>query len=241
MSDPLAGGAALATVSVARFLDRTCAEGPGLRTAIWVQGCSIRCRGCFNPHMWPFRGGTPISARSLVERVLAAGTEGVTLLGGEPFDQAGPLARVAAGVQATGLSVMTFSGYTFEWLRGAAGEGHADIAALLDATDLLVAGPFLREHLDRKRPWLGSTNQELVPLGSHGTHLLEWMPETPDRLEIRVDAGGTIRVNGWADTDRLDALLNDALSNDALSNDARPGRGRGKPRDQGGSPHREAE
>ncbi|MEU4625342.1 4Fe-4S cluster-binding domain-containing protein [Actinoplanes sp. NPDC023801] len=66
MSEPL--------VRVARFLERTTAEGPGERTAIWVQGCSIRCPGCFNPHLFGSRGGTLTSPDDLVRRVLAAGS-----------------------------------------------------------------------------------------------------------------------------------------------------------------------
>ncbi|HZI36693.1 MAG TPA: 4Fe-4S cluster-binding domain-containing protein, partial [Acidimicrobiia bacterium] len=44
-------------VRVLRFLPATDAEGPGRRAALWVQGCSIRCPGCFNPHSWAFDGG----------------------------------------------------------------------------------------------------------------------------------------------------------------------------------------
>ncbi|MFD0585530.1 4Fe-4S cluster-binding domain-containing protein [Dactylosporangium darangshiense] len=84
-----------AAVRVGRFVERTVAEGPGERTAIWVQGCSIRCEGCFNPHLWAFRGGTVVPTAAVIARVLAAGTEGLTLLGGEPFDHAAPLAAVA--------------------------------------------------------------------------------------------------------------------------------------------------
>jgi len=46
-------------VRVARFIARTGAEGPGTRSALWVQGCTIRCPGCFNPHLWGARGGGP--------------------------------------------------------------------------------------------------------------------------------------------------------------------------------------
>src|SRR3712207_8499495 len=47
----------------------------------WVQGCSLRCPGCFNPHLWTARGGTLRGADELVEEADGAGVEGITLLG----------------------------------------------------------------------------------------------------------------------------------------------------------------
>ncbi|WP_426506282.1 4Fe-4S cluster-binding domain-containing protein [Dactylosporangium sp. McL0621] len=209
------------TLAVGRFVERTVAEGPGERTALWVQGCTIRCAGCFNPHLWTFRGGTPTPTADVLARVLAAGTEGLTLLGGEPFDHAAPLAVVAAGVRAAGRSVMTFSGYTTAQLDSAVHGGRADVAALLAATDLLVAGPFVAGLVDHARPWAGSANQEYVHRGDRIPPSA--LAATPDRLEITVGADGTLAVNGWADDETLDALLSESA--------ARPGSGaRARPR-----------
>lgn len=194
-------------VALARFVAATRAEGPGERSALWVQGCAIRCPGCFNPQLWGFRGGELVEPAELVERVLAAGTEGVTLLGGEPFDQAAALAEVAAGVRRAGRSVMTFTGYTRAGLRRAVENGRDDVAALLAETDLLVAGPFRADQVDTRRPWVGSTNQEFVLLGDRFPGLLDELTRTPDRVEVTVDAAGGISVNGWAELDALDELL----------------------------------
>ncbi|WP_432976410.1 4Fe-4S single cluster domain-containing protein [Dactylosporangium sp. CA-233914] len=183
------------------------AEGPGERTALWVQGCTIRCPGCFNPHLWTFRGGEPAPTRAVLDRVLAAGTEGLTLLGGEPFDHAAPLAVIAAGVRAAGRSVMTFSGYTTAQLNRAVHSGRTDVAALLEATDLLIAGPYVAALVDRHRPWAGSTNQEFVQR-SDRIRVAEAVA-TRDRLEITVAPDGVLSVNGWADDETLDALLHD--------------------------------
>jgi anaerobic ribonucleoside-triphosphate reductase activating protein len=194
-------------VAVARFLASTDAEGPGERTAVWVQGCTIRCPGCFNPHLWTSRGGQLTPSAALAARVLAANTTGVTFLGGEPFDQAAALAKVAATVAAAGRSVMTFTGYTTAQLDHAVRIGRSDVAALLAATDLLVAGPFLADHLDLARPWAGSTNQEFVLRTDRFPDLLDALATTPDRVEVTVSADGEVAVNGWADTDALDTLL----------------------------------
>jgi len=197
------------TVAVARFLPYTVAEGPGERSAIWVKGCSIRCRGCFNPHMWSAKGGELWSSEELVARVVAAGTEGLTLLGGEPFDQASALAVVAAGVRAAGLSVMTFTGFTVDQLRGSVDEGREGVAALVASTDLLVAGPFLADQIDTTRPWVGSRNQEFVALTDRYADVLKNLDNAHDRVEVNVDASGRISVNGWAEMETLDALLAD--------------------------------
>ncbi|MBG0564949.1 4Fe-4S single cluster domain-containing protein [Actinoplanes aureus] len=194
-------------VRVARFLDRTTAEGPGERTAIWVQGCTIRCAGCFNPHLFGVRGGVPTPPADLVARVLATGTPGLTLLGGEPFEQAAGLAAVATGVRRAGRSVMTFTGYEYDQLREQAASGRDDVAALLDATDLLVAGLFRQDLLDHDRPWVGSTNQRFIRLSDRIEDVPIDVAVTPDRLEVTVTASGAVSVNGWADIETLDALL----------------------------------
>ena len=144
-------------VRVATVIPETDAEGPGRRFAIWVQGCTIRCDGCFNPHMWGASGGSAVSVSQLVDRIKAADVEGVTFLGGEPFEQARPLSRLAGWVQQLGLSVMVFTGLDFEDLAGPqAPDGAGDLVA---QTDLLITGPYLASEPDRVRPWVGSTNQ----------------------------------------------------------------------------------
>ena len=197
-----------------RFLPSTAAEGPGLRAALWVQGCSVRCPGCFNPHLWAEIGGTVTNtatlANTFVTDAVAAGVEGITLLGGEPFDQAEALATIAEAFRAAGLTVMTFSGYTLDLLT-AWSATRPDIARLLAATDLLIDGPYLRDAPDAVRPWLGSTNQgirALTPAYADEVARIEKNGGL-DRLEIRISRDGRIDVNGWADDAALEELLHD--------------------------------
>lgn len=199
-------GAGPDRVVVARVVERTIAEGPGERTAIWVQGCSVRCPGCFNPHLWTLRGGEHVPVHELVAVVVDAGTSGVTFLGGEPFDQAAALQHVAAGVRAAGRSVMTFTGYEYETLLDLSGH-RPDVAGLLTHTDLLVDGPYLADQPDPARPWVGSTNQRFHFLSARHPELRPAVETTPDRLEVTVRADGMVEVNGWASSDMLDALL----------------------------------
>ncbi|WP_248283184.1 4Fe-4S single cluster domain-containing protein [Cryobacterium arcticum] len=197
-----------------RFLAATAAEGPGIRSALWVQGCSVHCPGCFNPQLWAEIGGrvenTAVLAARFVADAQAAGVEGITLLGGEPFDQAAALASVAEAFRAAGLTVMTFSGYPLELLTEWAAT-RPDIARLLAATDLLIDGPYLRDQPDAVRPWLGSTNQgirALTPAYADEVARIE-REGGLDRLEIRIHRDGRIDVNGWADDAALEDLLHD--------------------------------
>lgn len=197
-----------------RFLASTSAEGPGVRAAVWVQGCSVKCPGCFNPHLWSERGGRDDDPASLaddwVAAARAAGAEGITLLGGEPFDQAGAMAVVAQAFRDAGLTVMTFTGYTHAQLQGWGAE-RDDIRALLEATDLLADGPYLADRPDTVRPWIGSTNQGLRALTPAYAELIASVEQGggQDRLEIRIARDGTVSVNGWADDAALEILLGD--------------------------------
>jgi anaerobic ribonucleoside-triphosphate reductase activating protein len=176
----------------------TRAEGPGARFALWLQGCSLRCPGCCNPHLFEAEGGTLVSVADLLIEVAAvrAQVEGVTLLGGEPFEQAEALAPFASGVRALGLSVLTFSGYRLEELHARRDPG---IRALLAATDVLVDGRYEASRPETSRLWAGSTNQRFHYLTSRYSPEIE-TPRGDDALrtvEVRLGSDGTLAVNGW--------------------------------------------
>ncbi|MFC8681839.1 4Fe-4S single cluster domain-containing protein [Microbacterium ureisolvens] len=204
-----------ADVRWSRFLPATEAEGPGRRAAVWLQGCAVHCPECFNPQLWADRGGrlTEVTATAAdwLEQATAAGAEGLTLLGGEPFDQAGAAASVARVFREAGLGVMTFTGYPLDRLEAWAAAGRDDIAALLEATDLLCDGPYLRDLPDARRPWVGSRNQGIRALsGRYAAEVRDIAARgAGDRLEVRIDRDGVVAVNGWATDAALAALLDD--------------------------------
>jgi anaerobic ribonucleoside-triphosphate reductase activating protein len=181
----------------------TRAEGPGLRYALWLQGCSIRCPGCCNPHLFEAAGGAAVPVRDLLAEVAAAralsGIEGVTLLGGEPFDQPAALARFAEGVRAMGLSVVAFSGYTLEEVRAREAAGQRGFGRLLGALDVLVDGRYEAARPERQRLWAGSTNQRFHYLTGRYSPAIE----RPGRgqplrtLELRISPEGRLSANGW--------------------------------------------
>lgn len=191
---------------IASTITSTRAEGPGHRFAVWVQGCTIRCDGCFNPHMWSPSGGATVTPAELAQQVTATDVEGVTLLGGEPFEQAPALARFAKHLRVRGLSVMVFTGYYREDLELS---GQPGVADLLAQTDLLVDGPYVAEQPDLNRPWIGSTNQRFHFLTDRYRHLEPQLTSMPDRIEVRIKPTGEVSLNGWATVEQLDDLLAD--------------------------------
>ena len=186
-------------------VDETLAEGPGARFAVWAQGCSLRCPGCCNPHFFGAAGGSEVAVTALLDRLAAARTrvEGITLLGGEPFEQAEPLAAFASGARALGLSVMTFSGYTLEELRGPLAP--LGSATLLAETDLLVDGRYRAEEPESARRWAGSRNQRFHFLSSRYQPGIEAIaPGEPARtVELRLSPDGGLHVSGWPERWRL--------------------------------------
>lgn len=186
---------------VYRVVDRTRAEGPGIRACVWVQGCSIHCPGCFNAHTWDPRGGRDVPVVALAERITGLDVEGVTFMGGEPFEQAVALAELGARVRASGRSVMTFTGYERERLEVGDGPGWADLLAV---TDLLVDGRYDWRRPDTARPWVGSTNQRFHFLTDRYSGLA--LEEHHDRVEVRLLPDGRVHINGMASGAALRAL-----------------------------------
>jgi anaerobic ribonucleoside-triphosphate reductase activating protein len=185
-----------------RFLPFTRAEGPGNRACLWVQGCPIRCPGCFNPSTWSKSGGYDVTVEELEARILdASNIEGVTFLGGEPFEQAEALSDLGYRVRQVGLSVMTFTGYLLEDIVKSTRQGWQD---LLGVTDLLLDGPYIRDLTDTSRPWLGSSNQWYHFLTPRYRHLEAELGDIPNRLEIRLQPDGKVFINGLASSEMLD-------------------------------------
>jgi anaerobic ribonucleoside-triphosphate reductase activating protein len=183
-------------LSLAQTVPVTEAEGPGLRFALWFQGCPLRCPGCCNPEMLPFIGGTERTVGEVLAEISDAhrshGIEGITLLGGEPLAHAAGAAVLARETRHLGLTVMVFTGYTFEQARELSDSAVAD---LLVHTDILVDGPYVRELPDTRRRWIGSTNQRIHFLSDR------YRADDPcwrqaNTLEIRL-RGGELSVNGF--------------------------------------------
>ncbi|NOY26763.1 MAG: radical SAM protein [Oligoflexia bacterium] len=162
--------------------------GPGSRTVLWVRGCSRRCTGCIAAPILDDGPVLAITPEELVARIQDTEDEGITISGGEPFEQAEALAPIARALRSAGRSVMIYSGHVYADLVGSQAPA---VAALLEEADLLVDGPF-----DQTRQadllWRGSSNQRIHVL-SHRYQCLAGDLDGPGvGVEIRLDDQGRL-------------------------------------------------
>ncbi|MEC7985932.1 MAG: 4Fe-4S single cluster domain-containing protein [Myxococcota bacterium] len=180
-------------INIGDVVRETRAEGPGNRYALWVQGCRIRCPGCCNPHFFSQQPKTIRSVEEVFDEIRALPSiEGVTFLGGEPFEQAAALTQLAQKVRSIGLSVMVFSGRTWKELQR-----EPLSQKLLQHCDLLVAGPFdqNQKEVDQRR-WIGSYNQTTHILSERYQHWKDNWPQGRNCIEM-VYKDGELSINGF--------------------------------------------
>lgn len=134
---------------------RSRANGPGCRWVLWVQGCSLRCPGCFNPQTHPSGAGRRAGVDDLFGQAAALGgdIEGVTITGGEPLEQcAGLLPLLQRIRRETPLSVLVFTGFTWEELQGRPAFPPGFRPEILSYIDLLLAGRFTAQPVSSPGP-----------------------------------------------------------------------------------------
>lgn len=149
------------------------ANGPGVRTSIFVSGCRHHCPGCFNEIAWSFDYGQPFDdavQAQVLESCQPGYITGLSLLGGEPMEPENqrallPFVRTFRK-QYPAKSIWCYSGYTLEQLTGkvpcaARCEATDELLSLLD---VLVDGRFVQEQYDISLRFRGSANQRLLDL-----------------------------------------------------------------------------
>jgi anaerobic ribonucleoside-triphosphate reductase activating protein len=197
---------------LAAFLPRSRANGPGLRAVLWVQGCKLRCPGCFNADFLPLDGGTLHDPAEIAEWTLAEQEiEGLTFSGGEPFLQGLALAELARLVRTAAKSVVIFTGFDWDELEHSTDPGHR---ALLSQADTLIAGPY-RQELPSPHPYLASANQRLVHLTGRYRNE-DFTTDRGRRVEFHIKPGGDMSVSGFPNPVLRDAVISHAkLAKDA--------------------------
>ena len=198
------------TLDLSRVHFPVTALGPGRRLGLWFQGCGIRCPGCISADTWgPGRGRTTVAA--LLEQVQPwlAEAGGVTISGGEPFDQPDALLELLAALrQRTDADVLVYSGHSLERL--------APLLARADGLiDALIADPFA-QHQPQTLALRGSDNQRLSLLSTLGRErfaAFERPLQPEDKvLDLMLDDDGSVWMAGIPRRDdllRLRDLLRD--------------------------------
>ncbi len=180
------------------------ANGPGWRIPVWVQGCSLRCTEvCLNPGFLGSSGGHVVTVENAMQSLFDAvhdalhdagrTVEGLTVLGGEPSDQAVAVAALCREARERGLSTMVYTGLLREELEARPGG-----PGLLAATDLLVDGPFRADLYREDLAWRGSSNQRLLAVGERYRDVdLEAVARRQGKaFSLRVEAGGAMTLVG---------------------------------------------
>lgn len=150
------------TLRILQIVPGTSVDGPGLRTSIYLAGCSHHCPECHNPASWDFNAGTEMSVTEIAAIVIAHGFN-VTLTGGDPLQQpVEAISELADILRDEGLRIWCYTGYTYEELQ----QMHR-LAELLQKFEAIVEGPYIDAQRDITLRFRGSSNQRILrPDGS---------------------------------------------------------------------------
>ena len=170
--------------------------GPGRRVGIWVQGCSIECPGCVSRDTWPsmsHRDRIPVAeltARidALVDGGAEGPVDGITLTGGEPFDQADALDGLLGALRswldrrgAPSADLLVYTGYEEARAREVA-------AGAFELADAVIAGPYRAGQPGTR--WWGSGNQRLIARDDDtAARYRSALREAPSELQVAVEQG----------------------------------------------------
>ncbi len=144
-------------------------NGPGIRTSLFVSGCTHRCKGCFNSIAWDFNYGEVFDKRvedEIMESLRQPHIKGITLLGGEPFEpqNQGALLELTNRIrrELPNKNIWCFSGYTIEEMLSGRLSECETTRPLLENIDVLVDGKFVEELKSLMLKFKGSSNQRTI-------------------------------------------------------------------------------
>lgn len=170
--------------------------GPGNRYVIWVQGCDKNCPGCITPESRNVNGGTEIKIEYLAaDIIMSRHIDGITISGGEPFMQAEALSGLLDIVIAARpeLTVIVYSGYLYEHLKS-----RTTHQALLDRTDILIDGPYIKD-LNDNLGIRGSSNQNVISLTPRLEKYINEMKHGKRKIQKILNIDGTCTKIGVPD------------------------------------------
>ena len=176
---------------------KTCdiANGPGVRTSLFVSGCTHRCKGCFNEIAWDFNYGrefTEATIKEIIDSLAPDYVTGLTLLGGEPFEHVNqqgllPLLRKVKA-RFPEKNIWCYTGYDFEKdILGRMAEQWEETKEMLSYIDVLVDGEFKEALKSPSLQFKGSSNQRIIevqPSLKEG-HIVLWEPKEYVHVEVR--------------------------------------------------------
>ena len=146
---------------IADYVNDSVVDGPGLRFALFLQGCDFCCEGCHNKGTWDKNGGRKAAADEIFELIKKNPLLcGVTFSGGEPFLQADALLPLAKMIKESNLELAIYTGFTFEELLAQ----NSNMLSLLSLSDILIDGRFILKERTLNIKFKGSANQRILDI-----------------------------------------------------------------------------
>lgn len=150
------------------------ANGTGVRTTLFVSGCRNHCEGCFQPETWNFANGSEFTKETedeILNSLSPDYIQGLTLLGGDPFEEENQLGLVEFLEEVKKLypakDIWAYTGYLLEDLTEGGRKRTAVTERMLNCIDILVDGPFVMAEKDLRIKFRGSRNQRIIDMNEY--------------------------------------------------------------------------
>ena len=182
------------TVGISRIHFPVTTLGPGRRLGIWFQGCSLRCEGCISVDTWATaKTLIPIEQLMMTLSSYLPLIDGITISGGEPFDQFEALLAIVVQLRKkTKVDILVYTGYSVEDIT-------EQLQQIKPYIDVLISDPFQRQSSQTLR-LRGSDNQRLHCFSSQAIEKFAYYQQTvttKDKvLDVMFDAEGVVWFAG---------------------------------------------
>lgn len=158
-------------MKIAGIIKDDIADGEGICTSLWVQGCPIRCKGCHNPHTWDFNGGVEMDNKELIKtlkKYLASNNiqRNFSVLGGEPLclENINDVANIICEIKKEypDIKIFVWTGYEIpsEFYHNP-GYAYDPLYIILENVDYIIDSPYEDDKRDITLKWRGSHNQRI--------------------------------------------------------------------------------
>lgn len=188
--------------------------GPGKRVGLWLQGCSMHCPGCMSASMQPHarEAGFWMEPEKLGQEIVSRYNEhdcqGLTISGGEPFEQPEKLRSLLLLLRSDGITdILLYSGWQFEKIK----KFFPWVTSLVSC---LVDGPFIQA-APANAGWKGSENQNCFLFVGHQNYQ-DWLNSEKGRIQV-INSYNHVRLIGIPRIDDVPLLLNPGVSNNGPS------------------------
>ena len=162
--------------------------GPGKRLLIFLQGCSLHCKGCVNKHLWDFKCEKMLSKEDILRICEIEKVDGITLHGGEPLDQAKKLLEIVKALKEKKFTVILFTGYTKKEIKDYK-------LKVWNLSDIVISGRFELEKQNFYLQIKGSTNQKIT---THKGKYKDYKIKNGKTVSIlTIDNLGNLNIKGF--------------------------------------------